>query len=256
MMPRLAAATGTAAALLLALAGCHSPSKSKDVDALDRELIGNAANGDQTDPALTNALADQIMVDPALTQQKASAANRPGTVPAQAPIPATPAPAPKLAIDPSALHAPKPTPTHVRPGMTLGELAQMQAAHKPATPPAPSAPPARGDCNRDVRYSLAWAQRLPAALPLFPDAQVSEAAGNVSPGCNLRVVSFTSAAPLDQVIDFYYTRAVHAGYAAEHQVSGSEHILAGDHGDAAFYATFRARRGGGTEVDLVANQGR
>lgn len=249
-MPRLPAAT--AAALLLALAACNGKAKDRDVDALDRELVGNTAAGDQTDPALTNALEDQIMVDPTLAQQKGSAAARPGTMPAQAPIPATPPGPPRLPVDPNALHAPKPTQSGAKPGMTLGELARMQASRPRAGLPTA---PLRQDCNKDFRYSLAWAQRLPAALPLFPDAQVTEAAGNVAAGCNVRIVSFTSGASVDRLIDFYYTHAVRAGYAAEHQVSGGDHILAGDHGDEAFYATFRAHPGGGTDVDLVANGG-
>jgi len=250
-MPRMPAAA-VAGALLLALAACHGSAKDKDVDALDRELLGNSAKSDQTDPALTNALEDQIMVDPTLAQQKGSAAARPGTMPAQSPIPATSAAAPKLPIDQDALHAPKPAASNAKPGMTLGELAQMQAARpQPGLPTAPL----RRDCNKDFQYSVAWAQRLPAALPVYPGAQVSEAAGNVTAGCDMRIVSFTSGAAIDKVIDFYYTHATRAGYAAEHQLSGSEHILAGDHGDDAFYATFRNHPGGGTEVDLVAKGG-
>src|SRR4051812_29641101 len=83
------AATAGAIALLIGLAAC---SKGKDVDAVHKELVGNGAGGDQTHPALTSALEDQIMVDPSLSQQKGGG-SRPGTAPAQAPIPST-APAP------------------------------------------------------------------------------------------------------------------------------------------------------------------
>ncbi|MDB5683502.1 MAG: hypothetical protein JWM75_1200, partial [Sphingomonas bacterium] len=85
MMPHNKAAAGAAFCLLLALAGCGK-GKDRDVDALDKELVANA--GDQTDPALASALEDQIMVDPALTQQKQSANGRPGAAQSQAPVPA------------------------------------------------------------------------------------------------------------------------------------------------------------------------
>ena len=213
---------------------------------MDRELVGNAAGrGDQTDPALTSALEDQIMVDPALTQQKGGAA-RPGTAPAQAPIPAVhPAPGGPPQAGAGLVHAPAPKPGEARTGMTLGQLARMQAGRQPAP-----------GCTAQVEYGLGWAQRLPSALPLYPDAQVAEAAGNRVPGCNLRVVSFTSGAAVGRLVDFYYTNATRAGYDAEHRVSGADHILAGDRDDAAFYATFHPRKGGGTDVDLVANSGR
>lgn len=245
MIARPAIAAAGAIALMFGLAACGK--KGKDVDAMDNELVANgSAKSDQTDPALTSALEDQIMVDPALSQQKGGA-TRPGATPAQAPIPATtPVPA-GPAAPAGTLHAPEPRPTNARTGLTLGELARRQAQ--------PRHGGAGRDCNRNFQYSLAWAQRLPAALPLYPDAQVTEAAGNVAGGCNMRVVSFTTGAPLDRVVDFYFTDATRAGYDAEHQVSGGDHILAGDRDDDAFYATFHSRQGGGTDVDLVANGG-
>jgi hypothetical protein len=229
MTPRFSrAGTATAIALAVLLTGCGG-SKKKDVDALDKELVGNAA-GDQTDPALTSALEDQIMVDPALAQQKNGAAARPGAAPAQSPIPST-----------------APGGGDGAGGQTIGELAQAQSAGKAATNAA---------CYRNLQYSAAWAQRLPAELPLFTDAQVSEAAGNASPGCNVRVVSFVSGATIDRLVQFYEASTKRAGFATERQGSGAERVVAGDKGPDAFYATFRTRPAGGTEVDLLANHGR
>jgi len=228
MTPRfLRAGTASAVALAVLLTGCGG-SKKKDVDALDKELVGNAT-GDQTDPALTSALEDQIMVDPALAQQKNGAATRPGASPAQSPIPST-------------------TPGGGGSGgQTIGELAQAQAAGKAATNAA---------CYRNLQYSVAWAQRLPAELPLFTDAQVSEAAGSATPGCNVRVVSFVSGAAIDRLVDFYEASTKRAGFATERQGAGAERVVAGDKGADAFYVTLRTRQGGGTEVDLLANHGR
>jgi hypothetical protein len=222
--------TGTAAAVALAvlLTGCGGD-KKKDGDASGKELAGNAS-GDQTDPALTSALEDQIMVDPALAQQRNGAAARPGPAPAQSPIPST-----------------APGGGNGSSGQTIGELAQTQAAGKAATNAA---------CYRNLQYSVAWAQRLPAELPLFTDAQVSEAAGNATAPCNVRVVSFVSGAAIDRLVEFYEASSKRAGFATERQGAGAERVVAGDKGADAFYATFRSRKGGGTEVDLLANHGR
>jgi hypothetical protein len=226
-MTPLHARAGTAAAIALAvlLTGCGS---KKDA-VVDKDVVGNAS-GDQTDPALTSALEDQIMVDPALTQQRNGASARPGTMPAQSPIPST-----------------MPGGGSATGGQTLGELAQSQGAGKAA---------ANAACYKSLQYSAAWAQRLPAELPLVKDAQVSEAAGSATPDCNVRVVSFVSATPIDRLVTFYEASAKRAGFTAERQGTGAERVVGGDKGGQAFYATFRTRQGGGTEVDLLANHGR
>ena len=99
--------------------------------------------------------------------------------------------------------------------------------------------------------------RLPADLPLYPDARVTEAAGTQASGCALRAVSFASSASLQTVLDWYYTRVTSAGYSAEHQADGGEHVLGGtrDRDNGAFALFLTSRKDGGTDVDLVANNG-
>jgi hypothetical protein len=74
----------------------------------------------------------------------------------------------------------------------------------------------------------------------------------------MRLVSFTSKAPLQTLVDFYYTQAVRNGFTAEHQLAEGEHILGGvrqpDGG--AYYLSFNARKDGGTDVDMIVNHGR
>lgn len=231
--------------LALCLAGCKKEPSAKEIAGMDKELVGNAA---EADPALTSALQDQIMVDPNLVQQSNDHSARPADGRRQAPIPpgttagSAPAPGPK-----TALRAPPPAPASSGGKMTLGELAKAQAAG-----------PQTKNCTRDVQYSARWANRLPAAIPLYPDAQVSEAAGNNLPGCRLRVVSFASTAAMQMLIDYYYTAAIRAGYTSEHQAKDGEHILAGarEKDGGAYYISFARRPGGGTNVDLIANNGR
>lgn len=199
--------------LALAATGCE---RAKKTEALDKELLNEA------DPALTSALEDQIVVDPAVAEKarKAGATVKPdGSLAAPAPKPAG--------------------------GQTLGDLAtaQKQAATQ--------------DCVKNVQHGVAWAKRLPAAIPIYPGAAVKEAAGNDRNGCTLRVVNFTTPTPLKQVVDYYYTQAMRAGYTADHQVDGAEHLVGGTKAadDGAFVVALRPIAGG-TDVDIVANNGR
>lgn len=137
------------------------------------------------------------------------------------------------------LRAPKPTPApaDLRDGRSLGELAKKQAG------PA---------CNEKLEHNNSWAARLPTDIPLYPGARVTEAAGK----CDFRVVTFTTSAPLQTVIDFYYTKAVRAGFSAEHLTEGGDSLLGGTRAkdDSAYYVVARPVKTG-TEVDLIANKG-
>lgn len=227
-------------AAIAVLAGCHS-NKSK-VDALDNSLVANSA-----DPALAGALNGQIMVDPALAQQANGAAVRPPAHPYSAESPKT-AGADRAT---GALHqAPKPgkdcpTCTSSKGALTLGELARRQSGK------------GIGNCSKDVKYSAQWVDRL-GDLPVYPGAQVSEAAGSNVPGCALRIVSFTTMAPATKVVDWYYTQAVKAGYDGEQQSDGRERVLGGTRArDGGAYLVFvNPSDGGGSSVDLVVNNGR
>jgi hypothetical protein len=217
--------------LALAAVGCGGKPADKDIDALDRE-IGATAKGRNADPAMTAALEDQIMVDPSLNNQANRHSVRPTDEPFQAPIPA----------DDAQSGAARQT------SVTLGALAEQQAAGGTAS---------FKNCGLDVDYSMTWATRLPADLPLYPQARVSEAAGKDQDNCHLRAVSFTSPAPVRAMIDFYLTQAKRAGYSAAHTSNGTEHKVAGGRStDGAAYYILISSAGSGSSVDLVANNGR
>lgn len=231
-------------ALVLGLVGCGDKSREADAEQLDNALVGTA---NDADPALTSALEDQIMVDPALTQQANGTSARPADTPIQAPIPATSEPGKGGVPTPKGLlRAPEATATTAGENPTLGELAKAQG----------SAGGMGKDCHKNLQFSVAWAERLPADLPLYPAAQVSEAAGNAAPGCGLRVISFTSAAPVQMMLDWYYTKATKAGFSGEHKISRGDHVLAGTRGNNAYYLMTRPKQGGGSESDLIVNYGR
>ncbi|WP_375397444.1 hypothetical protein [uncultured Sphingomonas sp.] len=239
----------------LALVAC-GPRATADnnLDSLDAELTGNG-QGNTRDPAMTSALQDQIMVDPALAgqsnadavrppQQPYSGATPPDSIasgsagaPAGGSVAAKPAPPPSGAC---------PQCTARRDAVTLAALARRQGDRRTS------------GCAGSLAYSTAWAQRLPADLPLYPDARVDEAAGSSSGSCALRVVSFSTSAAVGGVIDYYYARLTAAGYSAEHQADGGQHVLGGTRGkDGGAYVIYVSTRGDGrTGVDIIANNGR
>jgi hypothetical protein len=71
-----------ATAAALALGAC-----SKEADDSDLANLANEIGGNETDPALTSALQDQLMVDPTLSQQSNRNALRPPETPTQAQYP-------------------------------------------------------------------------------------------------------------------------------------------------------------------------
>jgi hypothetical protein len=233
--------------LPLAIAGCKKPAAQGDLDKLDNELTD--AGGAGKDPAAAAALRGQIMVDPKLAHSSNATAVRPAPQPdphamppeslgaptdSSAGTPLRPAPAPSGACPECSVH---------KQAVTLGALAERGSDHGAA------------GCAGDVRYATAWALKLPGALPLYPDARVNEAAGKDGGGCALRVVSFSSNAPVARVLDWYYTHATQGGYSAEHHRDGGQDVLVGARGDAAYVVYLSARHGGGTAVDLVSNGG-
>ncbi|WP_375402683.1 hypothetical protein [uncultured Sphingomonas sp.] len=234
--------------LSVALLGCDRAAREPDELArLDREL---AEAGDLArDPVAAAALGDQIMVDPQLTQQSNADAIRPPNRPdggAVAPvdIAARPESAPPPGLTPAPATKADCPECRARDGaLTLGALAERQRDARTR------------NCAPRIAYSAAWANRLPAAAALYPDARVIEAAGVDEPGCRLRVVTFRSSAPLQRVADWYGTTGRRAGYAAEHRVDGAVHVVGGTRGDAAYLAYLRARSDGGTDVDVIAGGG-
>jgi hypothetical protein len=234
-------------ALTLALAGCNRADDPAALAEADPTSI-NAA-----DPALASALQDQIMVDPQLGRQANGDAIRPPAQPYSGGVPSDAVAAPGKVDNGQLLRTPAPVAAGkeckqcaaARESVTLGGLAARQGDARTA------------GCAGSLQYSAAWAQRLPADLPLYPQARVTEAAGSTGGKCALRVVSFSAPQPLQTMLDWYYTKAVRGGYSAEHQLDGQEHILGGTRAkdDSAYVLFLTSRPDGGTDIDMVANNG-
>ncbi|GAD47643.1 hypothetical protein NT2_01_04140 [Caenibius tardaugens NBRC 16725] len=241
-MPPFALAGLLAGSLLLA--GCGDGEK-------ERQAIAPASNND---PALTGALADQILVDPDLAGQNEVAAGgaltaTDGALPTDNDSPEQIAAARSEAL---ALlggsGAVRPLPAARAIAAKMPEEAAFTAAARAA---ASSATGAR--CADKVRYTAAWAARLPQAFPVYPRGNVQEAAGTDEAGCALRVINFTTPVPLDDVLGFYYTRGLAAGYRTERFTQDGYDMLGGTRGGAAFMLYARRLPTGRTEVDLVTS---
>lgn len=150
---------------------------------------------------------------------------------------------------------------------SLAQQAHPNTVRPPEAPvqalyPAPAADQLRVDvaqalCGGAFDRGPHWASRLPVEFPLYPAARVTGAAGNNSGGCRLRVVSFRTDDDWRPVLEFYRARAARAGFSAEQQQRGSDHLLGGVRArtESAFVvvATPLER---GTEVSLIVDGSR
>jgi len=213
----------TAIAAALALGACGPRQDEGNLAGL-----GNGVAGKDADPALINALHDQIAADRNLDNQSNRNAVRTAETPSR-----TQYPEPAVGRD----GAGRPP---VRPA------GGGQVAGGPGCPGA-----------AQFDYNMKWAGRMPALLPLYPGGRIAEAAGSDRGGCRMRVVSFTTADAPPRVIDYYDDRAVRAGYSSERQTRGADSVLGGTNADGgAFYVIVTPLRSGGSDVALIANNGR
>ncbi len=241
--------------LALPLAACgERTTDDAAVAELDNKLTGKGS-----DPAMNGALNDRILVDPDLTGSANANAVKQANRPLSGAIPANRGYDNDASIEAlngaKLMRAPKPavvgkedcTDCGVNRGATLGALAAEQGVTS-----------GKGTCDAKLQYGAGWANRMPAEFPVYPRGHVKEAAGVDGGICDIRVATFTSSAKMQDIVDYYYTRAKHSGFSAEYQIRAGEHVLGGtrDNDGGAYFITFAAYPGGGTSVDIVANNGR
>ncbi len=204
---------------------------------------------DAGDPALSGELGDQILVDPDIAGEggaKRREAGLPPELRSPEAIAVAMAEAARLAGG-----AIQPAPSPAAAGNELSQAAIAETSARIAG----QAPGMGIDCPRKVEYSAAWADRLPAALAVYPRGHVIEAAGTDRDGCRFRVVNFITPVAVSDVIAFYHARVRAAGYDAEHLLDGRDNVLGGVR-DAAAYVIYARKLGNGlTEVDIIANGG-
>jgi hypothetical protein len=228
-------AWGALAGVVL-LAGCGGGDKAAKPKAED-------------DPAVTGALGDEIMVDPELAGQNGNDGGSAIELPPEQRTPEAVAAAKAEALR-LAGGTIQPAPPPVE-----GDVSKLIENTATAAQIAAVAGGGKVDCANKVEYSAKWANALPAALTVYPQAAVQEAAGTDAGGCKLRVVSFLTPVPASEVIDFYYTRARSGGYDAKHHVAGQDHVLGGGKAGASYLVYARGLDNGLSEVDVVASGG-
>jgi hypothetical protein len=243
-------------ALPFALSACGTKDKDEDAIAqLDEKLTGQGS-----DPAMNTALDDRILVDPALTDSANVTTVREASQPLNGALPAdngyegsTPGKADLQ--DTKIIRAPAPTIVEAgdckscgeKRAVTLGGMANDQGVRR-----------GKGTCDAKLQYGANWATRMPTEFPVYPKGRVKEAGGVDGGVCNIRVVSFTTSAARQDVVDYYYSRAKHSGFSADYEIRAGEHTLGGvrNNDGGAFVVTFGPAPGGATAVDIVANNGR
>ncbi|OCC24958.1 hypothetical protein MB02_05820 [Croceicoccus estronivorus] len=227
---------------LLALAGCGS----------SKEEAPSYPAGN--DPALTGALADQIMVDPDLAGQNEAAAGvrisaTDRALPTENNSPEEIAAARRAALKlVGGEDNMKQPPAARKVAGKIPEAAAFTAAARAAASSKRGA-----QCADKVSYTMTWAAKLPATFPVYPRGNVQEAAGTDEGGCALRVVSFTTPVGLQDVMAFYYTRGIRAGYKVDRFLQDGEDMLGGTKGPSSYMVYARSLPSGRTEVDLVTS---
>ncbi len=212
-----------AAASLMLLPACSSTPEGNAQAQIENQIA--AAD---IDPAVTSAIEDEILVDPALVQQSNPNGVRQPERPLQAQYP----------VD-------KPS----RAGAPMNQ-ASGAAAGGPDSPVA-------GGCGVPFQYGAEWAERLPPEFPAYPGGRVTEAAGSDRGACRVRVVTFATEHAYAQVLDWYRGIATRAGFDAEHEVRGADHVLGGinPRSDGA-YLVIVTPEANGSKVALIVNNGR
>lgn len=215
---------------------------------------GESATDDRAalprDPAVSSALASAIMTDPDLAgQNQGNALLTPGG-PADGSLPIEAASPEKAAMAQAGALA-----------LAGGKLAEVpEASSTPALPAraldtsadiAAQLPGLAAGCADKVDYTFAWAARMPAAFPVYPQGHVEQAAGTDRDGCALRVVSFVTPVEPQWVLGFYATLARRSGFGVEHFKADDHQGLAGTKATARYRLFVRPAPGGMTKVDLV-----
>ena len=247
--------TATALSLPFGLAACgEAADNSEAVAQLDKKLAGEGS-----DPAMNSALNDRILVDPELTDGANVTTVKPsdellnGQTPADTGYDGAIASGEEL-DSAKMMRAPAPTVVAAEDckscgenrAVTLGGLANDEMHSS------------KGTCDAKLQYGAGWATRMPHEFPVYPKGRVKEAGGVEGGKCDIRVASFTTSATMQNVVDYYYTRAKRSGFSAEYQLRAGEHALGGvrNTDGGAFFITFNPNPGGGTAVDIVASNGR
>lgn len=232
------------AAIPLALLGlCAACTPSAGGPQEDAQLIAR-------DPVVARALHDPLLTDPDLaSRNEANAAIS--------------------FIDSAALPVMAPQPAEARKMVEVmridllegGPLTDLPAAEAgpggavlgPTSDPADllGAVDAPAECAATLREDFALAASLPPVAMIPPRAMVMQAGGTDAPGCGVRIVRYATAAPVEDVLHYHYTRAARAGLAPRRFAKPADSMAAGFQGGERIVVHLRRTPQGLTGVTLV-----
>ena len=224
-----------------ALAACGDAQPEDALASLERELALDAG-----DPSVATVVADPIMTDTALATQANQNVVRPPPSPYSAPIPPVDIAARGDAAALIARETLSPAPAESGNGCT------GCAATRDALTLVAVAQPTVGRCAAALGYSSGWVTRLPANIPVLPDARIIDAAGAATDRCDIRVVRFQSDLPPDQTIDWYFARGKAAGFTFHRAADANGARIGGQSRSGSDYTLFvDPRDGGGSDVVMI-----
>lgn len=205
------------------------------------------------DPAVAAALNDRLLTDPDLSRQNEGGAALTGNLDHALPLPDTSREAVDAATGEASLLVGGSERFRALPeAQREADEAPLAARLTVAARAAYSG--ARDACVRALRSGFIWAARMPDPFPVYPRAAAQEAAGTDAAGCRLRAVNFRTPVPLNEVLTFYHTQAMDAGFSSRLAIAGDESILAGDRAGASFAVYGHEDATSGlTEIDLIVD---
>ena len=109
------------------------------------------------------------------------------------------------------------------------------------------------ECANRLNYSAIWAARLPKQAAIAPDGAVIEAAGNPQAACNIRIVTYVTNLPLEEVMQFHFNLAKRANLAPRYSV-GEENAVHAISSRASIAIHARKRSELQTEVDVISRE--
>lgn len=207
----------------------------------------------ERDPAAQAALNDPIMVDPDLASQNRGNSALSGGGPAQGDLPPfvrTPEEIDAARAAAQTLLGSAP-PAAPGPATTSDKSRLSGALTMPAVAAASGL--ATSACADRLGFTMAWAAKLPAGLPIYPRGHAVVAAGSDDPGCKVRAVRYVTPVSVSDAVDFHYAAARAAKLPAERRREGSDEVIAGAQGGSSYAIYLRQRRDGLTEVDLLTS---
>ncbi len=218
---------------------------------------GATAGGERVlaerDPAVVQALADQLMVDPDLVSQNEAGAALTGGSDQSLPL--------EIATPEAVRDAERQAAVLLRAsGADIDLPDPAPLPHDSASPPLMLADvaarlPDAAECLGVASQSAVWAARLPDALPVYPRGATQDALGSDAPRCALRAVRFTSPVPAENIARFYFAKTSRAGLDPGYSSDGEQHRIEGRRGSIRFAVHLRPLPSGSSEIDLVVVTG-